>query len=118
MEFKNDGNYLARTEPCNIHGVRVSTYIICSAIHFVNTEKYQHQPKNIETGIVITGRRHHNVFTNMSALGIDRHKFDKAIQGFLTSDDLFVDRKEGGRIAYEAKQIDKPTERLFSEDLY
>lgn len=116
MSGNND--YLSRIEPCNIHGVRVSTYIICSAIHFVNTEKYQHQPKNIETGIVITGRRHHNVFTNMAALGIDRHKFDKAIQGFLTSDDLFVDRKEGGRIAYEAKQIDKPTDRLFSEDLY
>lgn len=116
MSGNND--YLSRKEPCNIHGVRVSTYIICSAIHFVNTKKYLHQPKNIDNGIVITGRRHHNVFTNMSALGIDIHKFDKAILGFLTNTDLFVDRKEGGRIAYEAKQIDKPTNMLFSEDLY
>jgi len=113
-----DGNYLSRTQTCNIHGNIVNNYIICSAIHFINTDKYQHQPKNIETGIVITGRRHHNIFTNMKSLGIDRHKFDKAIQGFLTSDDLFVDRKNGGRIAYKAKQIDKPTDCLFSEDIY
>lgn len=116
MSGNND--YLSRKEPCNIHGVRVSTYIICSAIHFVNTKEYVHQPKNIKTGIVMTGRRHHNVFTNMAALGIDHKQYDAMVQGFLTSDDRFVDRKEGGRIAYEAKQIDKPTECLFSEDLY
>jgi len=114
----DEKDYLSRKEPCNIHGAWVSTYIICSAIHFLNTKKYLHQPKNIDTGIVIAGRRHHNVFTNMAALGIDWKQFDKQIQGFLTNDDRFVNREEGGRIAYEAKQIDKPTKRLFSEDLY
>lgn len=116
MSGNND--YLSREEPCDKQGSWVRPYIICSAIHFVDTEKYSHQPKNIETGVVVAGRRHHNVFANMSALGIDRHKFDLIIQGFLTSDDRFVGRKEGGRIAYEAKQIAKPTDRLFSEDLY
>jgi len=40
------------------------------------------------------------------------------IQGFVTSDDRFVDRKEAGEIAFKAGQIKKLTERLFSEDLY
>jgi hypothetical protein len=113
-----NNDYLSRKESCNIHGVRVSTYIICSAIHFVNNKKYPHQPKNIKTGIVVAGRRHHNVFTSMSALGVDHKDYDAVVQGFLTNDDRFVDREEGGRIAYEARQINKLTKRLFSEDLY
>lgn len=42
----------------------------------------------------------------------------KVIQGFLTSDNLFVDRKVAAQIALEAKQISDPVEVLFSEDLY
>jgi hypothetical protein len=47
-------------------------------------------------------------------------------QGFLTSEDRFVDRKQAFRIAYVAKQIvsrpvketDNGVADLFSEDLY
>ena len=46
------------------------------------------------------------------------HTFDDGVQGFLTSDDRFVDRKEGGQIAFDAGQTAKLTECLFSEDLY
>lgn len=42
----------------------------------------------------------------------------EAIEGFLTSKDRFVDRKEGGEIAFAANQIPEPTDCLFSEDLY
>jgi hypothetical protein len=38
--------------------------------------------------------------------------------GFLTSDDIFVDRSNASIIAFKAGQIKKPTEILFSEDLY
>jgi len=39
-------------------------------------------------------------------------------QGFLTSKNRFVDRKEGGEIAFAAGQTEKLREMLFSEDLY
>lgn len=40
------------------------------------------------------------------------------VQGFLTSKDRFVDRREGGNVAFAANQIPEHTICLFSEDLY
>ena len=39
-------------------------------------------------------------------------------KGFLTNTNRFVDREEGGKIAFDAGQIKEETKRLFSEDLY
>ena len=98
-------------------------YIICAAIHFDDGVQREHQPKNIKSGLVVCGRRHHNCYLTVDALN---HKFSdkchegnkKAIQGFLTSEDVFMDRKEAGRFAFQAEQIDRETDCLFSEDLY
>lgn len=98
-------------------------YILCSAILFNDGKKHEHQPKNIDNGMVVTGQRHHNCFAtvyNIKTMDID--EFDrlesKSIQGFLTSNNRFVNRKEGGEIAYEAGQTMELKETLFSEDLY
>ena len=40
------------------------------------------------------------------------------IQGFITSNGRFVNRKEAAVIAYNSGQIQKPINKLFSEDLY
>ena len=40
------------------------------------------------------------------------------VQGFLTNENIFVDRKESGRIAFEAVQTDELISVLYSEDLY
>lgn len=99
-------------------------YIICSAIWIKNGKKYNHQPKNIDSGLVVCGRRHHNCFLTVFELnGKKRIKLhDKTIpehiQGFLTSDDRFVDREEASKIAFEAKQTKEYDGFLFSEDLY
>lgn len=96
-------------------------YIICAAIWFQDGKKYEHQPKNIESGMVIAGRRHHNCYYSLAAIaGLDARKmnFPKDIQGFLTNTNRFVDRKEAAEIALSAQQISKPTKLLFSEDLY
>lgn len=95
----------------------IKEYLLCAAIHFEDGNKYEHQPKNIESGIVVCGRRHHNCFIVM-----DR-KFREGIkgvltQGFLTSTDRFLDRIEAAQIAFEAGQISDPKFKLFSEDLY
>lgn len=108
-----------------IPDVRVSTsYILCAAIWLKDGNKYSHQPRNVDSGLVVCGRRHHNCF--LTAFELNGGKKIEgltevngiAVQGFLTSDDRFVDRKEGGKIAFNAGQTSKLTECLFSEDLY
>ena len=126
---ESDNDYMNNKNPRNpkvgIGDVRVSnSYIICAAIWFKDGNKYSHQPRNIESGLVVCGRRHHNCFLTAFELnggkkieGLSEANA-KAVQGFLTSDDIFVDRKEGGQIAFDAGQTAKLTECLFSEDLY
>lgn len=98
-------------------------YIICAAIWLNDGGDYPHQPKNIETGFVVCGRRHHNciataVILNKWILKGLKESSGKTVQGFLTSKDRFIDRREGGELALSQNQILEPTDCLFSEDLY
>lgn len=121
---------LSTNSPLFIDGVKASTYIICSAIWFNDSKEHIHQPKNIKSGFVISGRRHHNCYASFQSIGKSLG-YDKTLivkkgvsleeretQGFLTNTNLFVDRKEGGEIAYKAGQTQILLTRLFSEDLY
>lgn len=90
-------------------------YIICSAVHFNDGVKREHQPKNIDMGLVVCGRRHHNCYTTASYINIAKRG---SIQGFLTNLDNFVDRIEAAKIAYESGQTDKQVLTLISEDIY
>lgn len=111
--------------------------IICSAVWYNDGKLYAGQPKNIETGFVVAGRRHHNCYATAAALaGLDNiiklkmtniermmNKDDwKNHQGFLTSHDRYVNRKEGLLIAKNVGQLldDKNANIniLFSENLY
>ena len=98
-------------------------YILCAAIWFDDKKQHTHQPKNIETGYVICGRRHHNCFITAHILTGDTSyvKYEKE-QGFITNLDRFVDRVEGRKIAFEAGQLAgrdvSSRDKLFSEDLY
>jgi hypothetical protein len=102
----------------------MKNYILCAAIWFKDDVVHECQPTNIDTGIVVCGRRHHNCYITAWEIGDNKRIKDchesnaKAIQGFLTSDDKFVDRKEAGKIAFEFGQINAPDDCLFSEDLY
>jgi hypothetical protein len=94
-------------------------YILSAAIHYNDGNKHEHQPKNIEQGVVIGGRRHHNCFMTLFALkGKDGYEKKSITQGFITSFDRFVDRVEGAKIAHAAKQTAQLESPLFSEDLY
>ena len=98
-------------------------YVLCSAIYFDDGIKHEQQPKNIKTGYVICGRRHHNCFATAHLLDPEHNyiKHEKE-QGFLTNLDRFVDRKEGLKIAVESNQVldinEVRGDRLYSEDLY
>ena len=95
-------------------------YILCSAVWVKDGKKYKDQPTNIDSGFVVCGRRHNNCFVTLELLKLDRellcNKF--IIQGFVTNLDRFCDRVEAGKIAFEAKQINKLTKCLLSEDLW
>ena len=65
-------------------------------------------------GVIVEGRSHADCIQK-SPYGTC--KSGESSQGFVTDTGEFVDRKEAGRIAFEAGQIDKPRDFLFSEDI-
>lgn len=95
-------------------------YILCAAIHYLNSTPCTHQPKNIESGIVVCGRRHHNCISVYFALTGNVTREETSVQGFITSLDRFVDRIEANEIAINANQVIGNTlgDQLISEDLY
>jgi hypothetical protein len=93
-------------------------FIICAAIHYDDGQVHPHQPVNVKTGIISAGRRHHNCFTLLNDAFGRKITQGHLMQGFLTSEDRFVQRKEAATIAFNSKQISSDNECLFSEDLY
>lgn len=94
-------------------------YILCAAIHYTNTTPViPNQPKNIQQGFVVCGRRHHNIIQAVYQLsGIKAQA--NAIQGFLTSEDRFLTREEAIKLAVIREQlIGSAKQQLYSEDLY
>lgn len=101
-------------------------FIICSAIWFQDGKVHVHQPKNISSGYVVCGRRHHNCFSIKAdiygeCLGDTwEGKRMPHEQGFLTNSDRYVDRKAGLLIARQAAQLlyEPRTDELFSENIF
>ncbi len=94
-------------------------YILCAAMHFPNEETPAHNPKNIDMGVVLCGRRHHNIIGQFNALTGKRIPEVEYTDGFITSLDRYVDRKEAMKIAINAKQVSGALiSDLYSEDLY
>lgn len=109
-------------------------YILCAAIWVNDNQIHEQQPENINIGFVICGRRHHNCYQTITDLKGDVNTYFKSLniseddyrqhQGFITSFDRYVNRKEGFKIAKEQKQFchnlhdDEADNILCSEDLY
>lgn len=102
-------------------------YILCSAIWYKDLplekpevlEPRGFSPYNVDRGIVFCGWRHMNCLYQMVAItGKSQHDAGEEIQGFLTSKNRFVDRVEGGEIAFSSGQTKDLKKYLFSEDLW
>lgn len=94
--------------------------ILCAAIWVKDSQKHEHGPLNIEDGFVICGRRHHDCLATLMDC-FPEHKGKDAIQGFISSDNRFLNRKEALVVAMKARQIHAkhpPYDMLVSEDLY
>jgi hypothetical protein len=106
-------------------------YILCAAIHYLELPLINNdipssllRPVNIATGIVFCGFRHpHCMYQMVAITGTKSVKPECGdyTQGFLTSKNRFVDRKEAAIIAIASGQILKTEYEegvLFSEDIY
>lgn len=80
------------------------------------------RPKNVDRGIVICGYRHPSCMYTMIAITGKRSVWAECgeyVQGFLTSENRFVDREEGAQIFIATGgKLNYSTKELFSEDLY
>jgi hypothetical protein len=95
-------------------------YILCAAIWFDDGKSYLYQPSGITSGLVLCAWRHGCIFQQIDGLVKERQQlgiFEKE-QGFLTSKNRFVGRKEAAKIAFEQGQTNELKEILYSEDLY
>ena len=94
-------------------------YLLCAAIYYEDGKKYEHQPKNIESGIVVCGRRHHNCYMTLASLLGDKYDIKLTHnQGFVTSKNRYLERKEAAQLAFECGQITKQSKTIFSEELW
>lgn len=97
--------------------------ILCAAIWYKEQNTPMYRPLNADVGCVVLGHRHPHCIHTFKALTGKRTvtpECGEHIQGFLTSDNRFVDRKEALNIAIEAGQFigNCYSNGLFSEDLY
>jgi hypothetical protein len=115
----------------NLKTRKMKERIICAANYYIDNSTHVHNPKNIKVGFITCGRRHCNcIQTFAQIVGFPYSEtsleiMKTEIQGFLTTKNRFVDRKEAYKIAFEADQIIGPNKGysensigLTSEDLY
>ena len=104
-------------------------YILCSAVWYKDLPLVKNdipsdllRPKNCDSGIVFCGLRHpHCLYQMVAITGKKQHEAGREVQGFLTSENRFVDRKEAWIIAKRENQIKRQSGgygTLYSEDLY
>ena len=107
--------------------MRQLEFIICSALWYRDGLTYPEQPLNIDSGIVIAGRRHNNCYQTLKLLKPDANDklIDATDMGFITSYNRFLNRAEAFTIAKAMGQIfndfrgdNDDMNYLASEDLY
>jgi hypothetical protein len=107
----------------------IPEYILCAAVWYKDLpmkrpevlDNRGFRPYNVDRGVVVSGWRHGNCIYQMVAITGLRSipaEAGEEIQGFLTSRNRFVDRKEAGEIAFANGQTDELKTTLYSEDLY
>lgn len=98
-------------------------YIVCSAV-WIKEIQGTHRPKNIDSGYVVAGLRHHNCIETISMMKGSRDHNGKPVdcsnQWFLTSHNRYISRKEALIMAKENWQFIGPQHGniLYSENIY
>ena len=107
--------------------------ILCAAIWYLDIPLKKEipetllRPKNIDKGAVFCGFRHpHCMYTMIAVTGLRSVEISdkgdavgREVQGFLTSENRFVDRKEAAQIhVANGGKLHYSNTELYSEDLY
>jgi hypothetical protein len=96
--------------------------VLCAAIWYPEEKTAVHAPRNITGGVVLCGFRHGDIISQFSVLTDRRTHITPHTQGFLTSENRFVNREEAAIIAMKAGQLENTGAcrggKLYSEDLY
>jgi hypothetical protein len=94
--------------------------ILCAAIWYKELpllkpevlEPRGFSPYNVDKGIVFCGWRHSNcIYQKVAVTGLRDSESGENVQGFLTSDNRFVDREEGAIIAFNARRLKEEQKR-------
>jgi hypothetical protein len=64
-------------------------------------------------GVIFKGDRHRNIISANKHLPLKN-----GVEGFITTQGLFLDRENAAKVAYMTGQIKKRKIKLISEDLY
>lgn len=102
--------------------------IISAAIWYKNPElknteileQRGFRPYNVDCGVVVSGWRHLNCMSVMTAIyGLPNHRLGESVDGFLTNKNRFVDREEGAILHVKnGGKLNYSKTLLYSEDLY
>lgn len=113
---------LLKSEPLSLsNNESQEERIICAAIWYKDFEAPAHTVKNKSKGVVLCGHRHAQIIhQHVRLIGMKQHEMGEHEQGFLTSQNRFVDRVEAMAIAKKAGQLinPHPQKQLYSEDIY
>lgn len=95
-------------------------YVMCAANWVDDGIEYTFKPFNISTGRVFSGHRHPQIFELTRDLYPFSEWGEKIEQGFLTTKNRFLTRKEALELVKENGQLTKPLLGgvLTSEDLW
>lgn len=100
--------------------------VLCAAIWYKDlpSQGIMFQPINVNKGIVLCGWRHGSIIqqlfytTGKRTVQFGKDAVGDFTQGFLTSANRFVDRKEARDIFVNCGGTPEWGDQLFSEDLY
>lgn len=100
--------------------------ILCAAIWYKDFEAPYHNVTNIDSGVVLCGYRHAHIIGQLVSVAGKRTCSNKGVvdcsgefvQGFLTSKNRFIDRKEAHKLFVELGGKPDFKDELYSEDLY
>jgi len=95
-------------------------WVMCAANYHDDGIEHYHQPFNIATGYVIGGWRHGNCGMVYMATNPNATCWDDCVQGFLTTKNRFLDRKEALELVKHTGQLKNEIMggMLTSEDLW
>lgn len=102
---------------------KIKEKILCAAIWYKDLPTVMHQPVNIDRGLVISGHRHGSIIQTVYAFGLKTvqnggNAVGDFVQGFLTSENRFIDRKEAHKLFTAQGGRPMLKDKLYSEDLY